>query len=116
MKDLNITPVSIPLCVNGHEFSFVPDSDFAERLSMLAKEAGKRAETCKKKGDNVCDASAFLSYAVDTLIGDGAVETIFGEDTAPDPIDLCDILSYIADAFHAYKNRRLKRLKEDHEW
>ena len=111
MNNLIIEAPKIPLCINGKEFSFVPDSEFAERLSLLADEAGKRAEACKKTGEDGYEASAFLSYAVDTLIVDGAVEKIFG-DTLPDPIDLCDILGYIADAFHSYRKRRLRRLKE----
>ena len=115
MKNLIIEAPSIPLCINGHEFSFVPDSGFAEKLSLLADEAGKRAEESKGKGEDLCEASAFLSYAVDTLIGDGAVETIFG-DVLPDPIDLCDILGYVADAFHSYRRRRLRALKEGSQW
>ena len=111
MNNLIIEAPRIPLCINGNEFFFVPDSEFAERLSHLASEAGTRAEECKDKGEDACEASAFLSYAVDTLIGDGAVEKIFG-DVLPDPIDLCDILGYIADAFHSYRKRRLHRLKE----
>ena len=111
MNNLTIEAPRIPLCINGKEFSFVPDSEFASRLSLLAAEAGERAEACKDKGEDACEASAFLSYAVDTLIGDGAVEKIFG-DILPDPIDLCDILGYIADAFHSYRKRRLKHLKE----
>ncbi|MBQ8254840.1 MAG: hypothetical protein IJY94_04985 [Clostridia bacterium] len=111
MKNLNIEAPRIPLCINGKEFSFIPDSEFASRLSLLADEAGKRAEMCKETGEDACEASAFLSYAVDTLIGDGAVEKIFG-DVLPDPVDLCDILGYVADAFHSYRRRRLKRLKE----
>ena len=111
MNNLIIEAPKIPLCINGKEFSFIPDSDFASRLSMLANEAGKRAEECKESGEDECEASAFLSYAIDTLIGDGAVDKIFGDDL-PDPIDLCDILCYIADAFHSYRKRRIKRLKE----
>lgn len=111
MNNLVIETPKIPLSINGKEFSFVPDSEFAERLSLLADEAGKRAEECKETGEDACEASAFLSYAVDMLIGDGAVEKIFG-DVLPDPIDLCDILGYIADAFHSYRRRRLTRLKE----
>lgn len=115
MKNLLIEAPEIPLCINGKEFSFIPDSDFAEHLSLLAKEAGERAEECKDTGEDTTEASAFLSYAVDTLLGDGAVEKIFG-DVLPDPLDLCDILGYIADAFHAYRRRRLNRLKEGSEW
>lgn len=115
MKNLIIEAPEIPLCINGKEFSFVPDSDFAERLSLLADEAGKRAEECKDKENDATEASAFLSYAIDTLIGDGAVEKIFG-DVLPDSLDLCEILGYIADAFHSYRRRRLNRLKEGSEW
>lgn len=111
MNNLIIKAPKIPLCINGHEFSFVPNSEFAERLSLLADEAGKRADRCKEEKEDACEASAFLSYAVDTLIGDGAVEKIFG-DVLPDPVDLCDILGYIADVFHSYRKRRIKRLKE----
>ncbi len=103
------------LNINGKEFSFVADSEFARRLSDLAAEAGKRAKDCKECGDDEIDASAFLSYAVDTLIGDGAVERIFG-DILPDPLDLCDILGYIADAFHAYRKKRINKIKEEYPW
>ena len=103
------------LNINGKEFSFIADSDFAQRLSELASEAGKRAKDCKEHGDTEVDASAFLSYAVDTLIGDGTVEQIFG-DILPDPIDLCDVLGYIADAFHAYRKKRLKQIEEEYSW
>ncbi len=115
MNSLIIETPKIQLCINGKEFSFVPNSEFAERLSLLADEAGKRAEECNETGGDTCEASAFLSYAIDTLIGDGAIETIFG-DILPDPLDLCDILGYIADAFHSYRKRRLKRLKEGSQW
>ena len=115
MKNLITKAPEIPLCINGKEFSFIPDSDFAERLSLLADEAGKRAAECEDEREDLTEASAFLSYAVDTLIGDGAVEKIFG-DVLPDPLDLCDILGYIADAFHSYRRSRLNRLKEGSSW
>ncbi len=115
MKELNIEAVKIPIIINGQEFSFLPDSDFAGRLASLAAEAKERAENCTEEEGDECGASAFLSYAVDVLIGDGAVEKIFG-DTLPDPLDLCDVLGHIADAFHIYRRARINRLKEGYSW
>lgn len=112
MKQLTIEDATVRFRINGIEFSFVADSEFSLRLSELAREASERADLC---GSNEIydgsEATAFLCYAIDSLIGDGTIERIFG-DTCPDPIDLCDILGIISEAFHEYRTLRLNRIKE----
>lgn len=111
MKELIIDDAKIFITINGKDFSFTADSEFAEKLSLLASEAEKLAD----EGASLTDASAFFSYAVDLLIGDGAVERLFDKDL-PDPLDLCDVLGYISDAFHSYRRNRIKRIEEGYEW
>lgn len=99
----------IPLSINGVAFSFNADSEFSKKLSALADEVSNKKKD--SESDDEVDVSAFLSYIVDSLLGDGAVERIFG-DILPDPLDLCDIISYVADAFGDYRKRRIAALKE----
>ncbi len=111
MKELITHDARIYLTINGKDFSFTANSEFAEKLSLLAAEAEKLAN----EGASLTDASAFFSYAVDLLIGDGAVERLFDKDL-PDPLDLCDILGYISDAFHSYRRERIKKIEEGYTW
>ena len=112
MKELIIEAPRVSFSVNGKTFYFTPDSEFAIRLSELASEASRRAELCHR----LCifdgsEAKEFLCLAIDSLIGDGTVEDIFG-DTDPDVMDLCDVLGIISSAFHEYRMMRLERIRE----
>lgn len=111
MKELITDNGMIYLSINGKDFSFKASSEFASRLASLAAEAEKLAED----GASLSEASSFFSYAVDHLIGDGAVQRIF-DDEFPDPLDLCDVLGYIADAFHSYRKERLRKIEEGYSW
>lgn len=114
MNELIIKKVTLSVTINGIDFPFVADSTFAMKISSLAKEALKRADICAFTGcDDCIEASKFLSYAVDTLIGEGASMKIFGTDI-PDPADLCDVLGLISDVFHNYRRERIRRLREEH--
>ena len=111
MKELILDDCIINIKVNGLQFGFIPDTIFASKLSQLANEASRRAALCKMSGANDGnEASRFLSYVVDTLLGEGTVETIFG-DTAPSPFDLCEIIDTISCEFHSYVKNRLDKLK-----
>lgn len=111
MNELNLKKVTLSVTINGTEFPFIADQSFAMKISSLAKEAVRRADACALSGCNDCnEASAFLSHAVDTLIGEGSSFKIFGEEY-PDPIDLCDVLGLISDVFHAYRRERISRIR-----
>lgn len=109
MNNYTIKDSKIPLSINGIAFSFNADSEFSKKLAALADEVSRKKD--ESKNEDEVDVSAFLSYIVDSLLGDGAVEAIFG-DILPDPLDLCDIISYVADAFGDYRRRRIAALKE----
>ena len=112
-NSLILNKVTLTVNINGVDYSFVADHEFALKISSLAKEAEKRAEFCAFIGcDDFYEASKFLSYAVDTLIGEGSSFKIFGTDF-PDPIDICDVLGLIADVFHSYRRERIYSIKGD---
>ena len=109
MKELKFHPGILSLRIAGKEFQVKPDSCFAEQLSLLAEEAGRRAAiaaSSKATGEEILE---FLSYAIDSLVGEGTIELLFGEEE-PDLFDLCDILSYLCDCFSEYRRERLARL------
>ena len=114
MNELIIKKVTLNVRINGMDFPFIADSEFAMKVSSLAKEATKRANLCAITGcgDGI-EASEFLSYAIDTLIGEGSTKKIF-DTQYPDPVDLCDILGLIADVFHSYRRERIRAIKEGH--
>ncbi len=115
MNELIIKKVTLNVTINGIDFPFIADSTFAMKISSLAKEALKRADMCALTGCNdYTEASKFLSHAVDTLIGEGSTQKIFGTEI-PDPVDLCDVLGLIADIFHGYRRERIRRLKGGYE-
>ena len=112
MQEQILDPGVITLHIGGHRFSFRADSDFAERACQLGEEAERRAALASaEERQKPHEVASFLSYAIDTLIGAGPIETLFGE-AVPEILDLLDILNYILDAFHTYRNRRLSRLQE----
>lgn len=108
MNNYVIEDNTVRLTVNGKEISFRADSEFSSRLASLANEAAEKKENCEN--DDEIEVSAFLSYVLDTLIGDGTVEKLFG-DILPDPLDLCDVISFVADAFGDYRRRRIAAIK-----
>ena len=114
MNELILKKVTLSVRINGIDFPFIADSEFAMKVSALAKEATKRANFCAITGSNDgIEASEFLSYAVDTLIGEGSTKKIF-DSQHPDPVDLCDILGLIADVFHNYRMERIRAIREGH--
>lgn len=111
MKELTLDPGILTVCIDGKLFPFRADSAFAGRVAALAVEASERAEEVKKrKTHDPAGVAAFLAYGVDYLLGEGTVTTLFGE-REPELLDLCDILGAVADTFHDYRARRLRRLK-----
>ena len=113
MIDITRDPGIVSLRIHGREMSFHADSDFAERLSQLAAEASERAEVAKRLGSrDPKQVRAFLSHAVDVLLGEGTVDDLFGEEL-PEVLDLMEILTGVADAFHGYRAERLRRIKEE---
>lgn len=101
------------LNISGHTFTILANSDLAERVALLAGEAALRADAAHESGEyDIGGVCGFLCRIIDSLVGEGTVETIFGDDE-PDVFDLCDIISYICDEFSAYRRRRLSRLAKD---
>lgn len=114
MNELIIEKVTLNVTINGTDYPFVADGEFARKISGLAKEASRRASICAITGcDDFTEASAFLSHAVDTLIGEGSSFRIFGTDY-PDPVDICDVLGRISDVFFAYRRERIAKLRGDY--
>ncbi len=100
----------ISLLIGGNEFSIKPDSNFANTLAALSKEADIRADLAKHNG-GYTKTSDFLCHVIDSLLGDNSCNLIF-KDSEPDIFDLCDIISYICDSFSEYRNFRLSRLNK----
>ena len=112
MTELKLDPALLSVMIEGKTFSFRADSDFAALIHELGTEAERRANmsSADERNDPV-EAAAFLSYAIDCLLGDGAVDTIFGG-TDPDTLSLLDILDHIMRVFLEYRAARLAALKE----
>ena len=112
MKNLILEAPKVSFLINGKTYYFYADNEFASLLSSLAEEATSRAEICH----SLCitdgsEAMEFLCQAIDTLVGDGTVEDIFG-DSDPNVFDLCEVLGIISAAFHEYRDERLNRIRE----
>ena len=100
----------VSLTLFDHTVSFHVDVDFATRLRDLAEEAERRAILARVENRNDPRSTAdFLARAVDTLLGLGTVSRLFPKQE-PDVFDLCEILCEVANAFHAYRQKRLGRL------
>jgi hypothetical protein len=113
-NSLVLNKVTLTVNVNGVDYPFVADHEFAMKISSLAKEALKRADICAYTGcDDCVEASKFLSYALDTLIGEGSSYKMFGTDI-PDPVEICDVLGLISDVFHSYRRERIYGIKGAH--
>jgi len=112
MKELKLDPALLAIAIEGHVYTFRADAAFAERVAQLAGEAERRSAmaSAEERNDPVGTA-AFLSYAVDSLLGDGTVETIFGADI-PEILPLLDILDGIMTVFCDYRAARITQLKE----
>ena len=112
MKKLNLNPGILSVSREGHDFTFRADSAFAERVTELAGEAERRTAMAAAEGrHNEAEVTAFLSHAVDSLLGEGASDIIFGEDT-PEILTLLDVLDVIMNAFREYRAARIAKLKE----
>ena len=101
----------ITVTLNGRSFAFHADSDFAARAAELAEEAEKKAAESRQGLCDYDEIAAFLSYVIDSLLGDGAVDDLYGEDDTPDVFTLLFWLDEIIAAFHRYRVNRLSRLK-----
>ena len=112
MKELNLDPGILTVAINGKPFVFRADSAFAERACSLGNEAKRRALLAAAEGRHDPDGTkSFLIRAIDTLLGDGSITSIFGE-ASPDTLDLLDILDVIMSEFYRYRTERLARVKE----
>ncbi len=112
MKELKLDPAVLTVWIDGQEFTFRADTAFTKRVAELAAEAERRTAMASAVGrHNEAEVAAFLSHAVDSLLGDGASEIIFGEDV-PEILSLLDILDVIMNAFREYRASRIARLKE----
>lgn len=112
MKELQLNPGILSVSIEGHDFTFRADSAFTERVAALAGEAERRTAIAAAEGrHNEAEVAAFLSHAVDSLLGAGASDTIFGGDV-PEILSLLDILDVIMNAFREYRASRIAKLKE----
>jgi hypothetical protein len=112
MKELKLDPALLEIAIEGQIYPFRADSAFAERVAELAGEAERRSAMASAEDRNdPVETAAFLSYAVDSLLGDGTVEAIFGEDI-PEILPLLDILDGIMTVFCDYRAARIAKLKE----
>lgn len=107
-KGLEIPDCVIPLCINGKEFRLYATSGLSDTLVALAEEA-VRLSVLTKDGNRSSVTVKFLERAIDGILGDGAVDGIFGE-REPDICGLCDIVTYIAAEFFDYGKMRLDRM------
>lgn len=107
-KELEIPDCVIPLCINGKEFRLYATSGLSDTLVALAEEA-VRLSVLTKDGNRSSVTVKFLERAIDGILGDGAVDGIFGE-REPDICGLCDIVTYIAAEFADYGRMRLDRM------
>ena len=104
-------PGLVTLTLNGKRFSFRADSAFSARAAELAEEAEKKAAESEEGLCDYDEIAAFLSYVIDSLLGDGSVEALYGEEEEPDAFTLLFWLDEIIGAFHRYRLNRLSRLK-----
>ncbi len=106
---LTADPGLIPVCLEGKRFTFRADSDFAACVARLAEEAMEQAENDNSGDRDYPEVAAFLCYVIDSLIGDGTIEELYGEET-PDLFTLLTLLDAIIEAFDGYRKRRLTAL------
>ncbi|MBQ4064943.1 MAG: hypothetical protein IJD10_02470 [Clostridia bacterium] len=97
--------------VNGLALAFRADSAFAEKAARLGREAEERAAAAAAGVQDPQGVSAFLIRALDTLLGEGTVATVFGEGEI-EILDLLDLLDLVMSEFHRYRAARIARLKE----
>lgn len=107
MRELTFPDSTIPLCIAGKKFTVRPDRRFSETVRQLSRESERLAELAAD-GSSI-EAEAFLCRAVDSLLGEGAVAVMFGEEE-PDLFDLCDVIGYLCDRLSEYRDARLRRL------
>ena len=107
-KGREIPDCVIPLCINGKDFRLYATSGLSDTLVTLAEEA-VRLSVLTKDGNRSSVTVKFLERAIDGILGDGAVDGIFGE-REPDICGLCDIVTYIAAEFFDYGKMRLDRM------
>ena len=112
MKELKLDSGMLEIAIEGRTYPFRADVAFAERVAELTGEAERRSAmaSAEERNDPV-ETAAFLSYAVDSLLGDGTVEAVFGEDM-PEILPLLDILDGIMTVFCHYRAARIAKLKE----
>ncbi len=109
MKELTLQQEVIVLYIAGNRFTVVPDSALADTIASLSCEA-ERLAFLASGSNSFSGTRKFLCCAVNSLIGENAVDAIFG-DREPDIFDLCDIISYICERFSDYRKKRLDRLR-----
>ena len=81
MKELKLDSGMLEIAIEGRTYPFRADAAFAERVAELAEEAERRSAmaSAEERNDPV-ETAAFLSYAVDSLLGDGTVEAVYEDD------------------------------------
>lgn len=111
MTEIYIEEPIVRFKISGMDFDFIADTEFCKKLTSLADEASYKRRFGTVHGGNIDDAIGFLTHIIDTLIGEGTVESIYGGES-PDPYALLDIINNISDAFHTYVKRRIRVIKE----
>lgn len=97
----------LSLNIDGNLFEVTMTPDFSGKLKELSAEAGIMARgIIGTPSSGSAEVSAFLSYIIDTLVGEGTTDIIF-RSRERDVFDLYDIISYICDEFSDYRLARL---------
>lgn len=108
---LELPGCEIPVWINGRTYTLLAVPELTETLSKLANEAA-RLSSLTADGGRSGVAAGFLARAIDTLLGEGTVDEVFGG-REPDLFGLCEIITYIAARFGNYREMRRRRLAEE---
>lgn len=109
-NELTLESCKIPIRISGKTYPLYATPSLSDTVAALADEA-IRLSMLTENGKRSGVTAGFLSRAIDELIGEGAVDDIFG-DTEPDLFGLCEILTFITESFGEYRKRRYRQMME----
>lgn len=113
---LNIKNDGCTLEIGGSRFVVYPDSpEYLEKLEQFSKGAEEKARLFSGATDGIAEKTrevcVFCIEAIDALLGDGAVNAIFGEKAAG-MMALLEVLTYIKAESGRYMQASGQRLRE----
>ena len=104
---------TVSVTLYGNAFTFLADSDFSLRLEALADETARRAAlTATDRRRDPEATAAFLMHVLETLLGSGTANQLYGE-VLPDPLVVCNDVCTVIDAYHAFRLSYIKRIQEE---